>query len=517
MQKQNQMTEARLHEIDAEICRRSFYEFFVYFWTAIEEREPELNWHIEYLCDELQDIAERVFLKSQVDDNGKTRTWRDPLSHNLIVNISPGETKSSICTIFFPAWCWTRDPSLRIVTASYSATLSMDHAQKSRDIIRSEKYRTLFPEVEIRQDMDAKLRYGNTKGGKRLVTSVGGTITGLHGDILIIDDPIDPKGSKSEAERKTANEWMTETLPTRKTDLKVTPTILIMQRLHEEDPTSVMAKTWEATNRLKWIRLPATDEYPISPEELADRYTADEGGVRVMNPLRRPISVVRDLEATLGSMEAACQLGQDATPAGGLKLKRDWFSARFTLGWLENELKWKARDEPVWNWTMDGAYTNEKKNSATALLVWSIWGNRLYLRNYIEVWYEFHEGLKYIPGWLAANGVNKRSLGYIEPKASGKSYTQVWRSRGNLNVVEDQAQAKTDDAKIVRVERCAPFIQGGGLVLCESTDWERFIYVCASFPQVKHDDLVDCLTMAVDKVDVTSQWDAWKSLKKNRK
>ena len=207
-----------------ELCRRSFYRFVQEFWHIIIPEDPVWNWHIEYLCQEAQIVVERI-------------EQRLPKEYDLIINIPPGTSKSTIWTVMLPVWSWTRDERIRSMTASYSSTLSTDHSVKSRDILRSQKFKDLFPEIQLKQDQDNKTHYKNTKGGERYATSVGGAITGFHAHLIIVDDPLNPKGAASDAERATANSFMDVTLSTRKVDKKLTPTILVMQRLHEEDCT----------------------------------------------------------------------------------------------------------------------------------------------------------------------------------------------------------------------------------------------------------------------------------------
>ena len=95
----------------------------------------------------------------------------------------------------FPLWCWTIDPTLRILTASYAYSLSLDHCIRSRDILRSNKFRQLFPDIRIKKDEDNKSHYRNTEGGERMATSVGGSVTGFHAHLLIVDDPLKRTGS----------------------------------------------------------------------------------------------------------------------------------------------------------------------------------------------------------------------------------------------------------------------------------------------------------------------------------
>jgi hypothetical protein len=222
------ITDDVLYRAQAELCKRHFFKFVQAFWGAIIPEEPVFNWHIPYLCGELEKMAYYI-------------VNRLPKPYDLIVNIPPGTTKSTIVTIMFPAWLWTLDPSLRVISSSYSSDVSLDQAQKSKDIITCEKYRRLFPEVCIRRDKSGKGFYGNTAGGERYVTSTGSAVTGKHAHVIINDDPQNPKQADSEPLRLQAEEF-TKTLSTRKVDKRNTPTITIMQRLHEDDVTGYLLK-----------------------------------------------------------------------------------------------------------------------------------------------------------------------------------------------------------------------------------------------------------------------------------
>jgi hypothetical protein len=182
-----------LLRVVADECRQSFFYFVKTFWDVIIHEEFKVNWHIPYICKELQDLS--VYIVK-----------RQNKPYDLVINIPPGTTKSTVTTIMYPAWLWTQDAALRIITNSYSADLSIEHAVKSRDIITSDKYRKLFPEVVLRRDKSAKSSYENMSTGARYTTSTKGTITGKHAHLIINDDPLNPAQAASEADRKTANE-----------------------------------------------------------------------------------------------------------------------------------------------------------------------------------------------------------------------------------------------------------------------------------------------------------------------
>ncbi len=313
----------------ASIVKESFYEFVKEFWDTIVPEEYIPNWHIEYLCDELQVIAERVF------------RW-EPKEYDLVINISPGSTKSTICSIMFHPWAWTRMPSARIIGGSYAHNLSMDLSRRGRDVVKSDKYQRTFPNIKLREDQDTKSYYVNTKGGSRYAVGVGGSVTGMHGHFLMVDDPIDPNKAISEPELATANRWMAETLPTRKVNKVVVPTILIMQRLHQNDCTANMIEHIKAAQmidggplKLKHICLPAELSDKVKPKRLRHFY---KNGL--MDSVRLPKEVLNENLATIGEYGYAGQFMQWPVPRGGGMFKT--LKIHIEEG-IPIKLRWKER------------------------------------------------------------------------------------------------------------------------------------------------------------------------------
>ena len=308
--------------VTRELNNRSLYNFIVYFWPIVSSHNFVGNWHIEYLCRELEQIAIRVAEKK-------------PKEYDLIINLPPGSTKTITVSIMFPVWCWTIWHWMRFICASYSEKLSLESAEASRELIRSARFQQIYPFLEIKDDKDVKSNYRVVKkfidtspagrvprytaGGFRFSTSVGGTLMGFHGDILIVDDPLNPMQSVSEIELGNANRWMEQTLSTRKTDKLISPTILIMQRLHQDDPTGHWLN--KQKENIRHICLPGEiQNYHdlVRPAELVKNY---HNGLMDIN--RLPWEVLKDLEADLGQYGYAGQIGQNPTPPGGGMFKVD--------------------------------------------------------------------------------------------------------------------------------------------------------------------------------------------------
>jgi len=312
------MAEPGMVSVRARACQLSFFTFVQEFWNEIIADTPQWNWHIPYLCGELMKLAEGVA-------NGEQKPY------DLITNIPPGETKSLLFTVFFPAWCWTNWPWMRFIKGSYSASLSLEHAETCRDLIRSDKYQEFFPYLAIKKDKDTKsnfrVMHWNEEmarwkfGGNIYSTSVGGTLTGFHAHILLVDDPLDPYKSLSEQELKNANRWMSEVLPTRKVNKEVAPLIMIMQRLAEDDPTGhLLAKEGLS---IKHINLPGEinsgQREDVKPQELLQFYSKDG----LLDPKRLSLIALKELEASLGQYGYAGQVQQRPTPPSGGMFKPD--------------------------------------------------------------------------------------------------------------------------------------------------------------------------------------------------
>lgn len=322
------------YRVLAEACRRNFFFFVKEFWEIIIDEEPVWNWHIPFLCKEFEKLLWPVIA-------------RLPKPYDLVINISPGTTKTTIASIMFPAWAWIArlpagydekaehlarkraqrlyldDPrpggsNLRFITGSYALDIALKNSAFSRDIIKSDKYNLYFPEIALRSDQDAKTDYANTQRGSRFSTSVGAKVTGVHAHIIGIDDPIDPEQALSDPDRIRANEFI-DNIRTRTVEKRVTPIYLIMQRLHEEDPTNKLLK---GAKKVRHIRLPGDDSWTIAPDELRREYEKNDG---LFDPVRMSREILEDLRFILGPNKYGGQIGQDPKPREGGMFQKKWF------------------------------------------------------------------------------------------------------------------------------------------------------------------------------------------------
>lgn len=456
-------------DVERELCNRSLSFFVRTFWDVIVPNELIWNWHMDVLCDEIQSVYELVFL-------------RKPKENDLIFNVPPGTSKTKIVSVFATCWAFSRKPDLRIFVGSYSDQAVLGISDDIRLVIRSDKFKRLYPKTIVRNDKDSTHIFKTTVNGEFYAFTVGGTITSKHADILVIDDPLNPKQAASKAALDEANFFFDKTLPTRKVDKTVTPTILVMQRLSIFDPTANLLKK---NIPIRHISLPATldgKNPKVKPEELKHNYTNG-----LLDELRLNHSALNELKESLGSFGYSAQIEQDALPEGGGILKKEWFTI------IKKEA---APQGCAINFQLDTAYTKKENNDPSAMISYFTHGNNLYLTNSISVRKEFPELCKWIPEHTREHGYNEYSTIRVEPKASGIPVVDSLNVETNLNIIKDKAP--TVD-KITRAKNCSPKVESGRVILLEGHWNESFLSQVAAFPNAAHDDELDCLTAIIER------------------
>lgn len=458
----------------AKLCERRFFRFFCEMWETIENVPLVVNWHIEEICDKLQDVYETWELGIDQDD--------------VLINVPPGMSKSTIVTQLFPAWLWVKERSIRVISSSYAGDLATAHAVKTRDCLRSDKFNRLWPEhIEFKEDTDGKTHYKNKHMGERFVTSTGGRVTGMHGDFILIDDPLNPEEAASEADLKKANRFVSQTLSSRKTDKERTVTIMVMQRLHDADPAGSWISKGKSLNR---ICLPAELADNVYPVELASKYTLvkdeDTGElIGLLDTNRLGLKAIKNAKMDLGSYGYANQMMQRSAPEEGGIWRKNWlipvpdniFPAPETL------------DAYGSDW--DTAYTEKEMNDASAYVVSGRTRNyHIYIDKIGYFRAEFPElidRMQLIPGPY-----------YIEAKASGKSAKQGLK-KGGLAAIEVEV---VGGDKIARTRTATPVAEAG-LVFVRASILEKLLHDqeqgILNFPNAKHDDLNDAFVQAIQR------------------
>jgi len=234
------------------LCLNSTLGFSQYFFKTKEASTFILNPHHVVIADTLQRV-----LTGEI-----TR---------LIINVPPGYTKTEMVVNLFMAQGLAINPKAKFIHATYSADLALENSQKTRDIVMSEEYKELF-DVEIRLDSKAKKKWYTTEGGGVYAAAAGGAITGFRAGrfgggfqgAFIFDDPLKPDDAYRKVTRGKINNRFMNTFKSRLAIEATTPMILIMQRLHEDDPSGFLLRGGTGE---KWHHLLMPSPVPEGPIE----------------------------------------------------------------------------------------------------------------------------------------------------------------------------------------------------------------------------------------------------------
>lgn len=205
-------------------CRADFYTFCQFAFYERKGMQWAHNWHHRVICDALM------------------RVFRGEVTR-LIVNLPPRYSKTELVVRLFIAWCLGHVPDSEWIHTSYAAMLAAGNAADVREIVQSDFYRLVFPEVQLAADTRAKDHWKTTAGGVVFAQGSGGPLTGFgagkmrpgFSGAIVIDDPHKADEARSDTIRKSVIDWFQNTLESRKNDPERTPIIVVMQRLHEQD------------------------------------------------------------------------------------------------------------------------------------------------------------------------------------------------------------------------------------------------------------------------------------------
>ena len=422
------------------------------------------NWHIEAIADYL------------------TQCYRGDINR-LIINLPPRNLKSICASVLFPAWVLGQDPTRQIICVSYSAELSGKLARDCRAVIESPWYKRMFPRTRLLRNKEYDLE--TTQKGKRYATSVGGSITGLGADIIIIDDPMKPEDSQSETIRKKINEWYDGTLYSRLNDKANGVIILIMQRLHVDDLVS------HVKQKDDWVQinLPAIAEInqtiPLSNGNVIQRQVGE-----LLHPERESFETLNKIKRNIGEFTFSSQYQQQPLPPGGNLIKWSWFQ------FYDEVFKLDRADNVVQSW--DTASKATELANYSVCTTWLIREKTYYLLDVFREKLDFPDLQK---------AVIKQALRYsirhllIEDMASGTQLIQSLRRERPDNVPSPEAIKPKED-KVVRMAAQSVKIEQGRVYLPLKADWLEELYQeLLAFPNGKHDDQVDSISQFLNWID----------------
>ena len=414
------------------------------------------NWHIDAIAYQLERI-----------ESGEI--------NRLIITMPPRSLKSLSASVAFPAWLLGRDPSLRIVAASYGESLSEKLALDCQKIMSARWYKEASPLTRIAKGRAARSDFETTRGGGRFSTSVGGTLTGRGGDIILLDDPHKPDDANSDVRRNAVLEWFRNTLLSRLNVPKSGPIVLIQQRVHEDDLAGMLLEQggWEH------LDLPAIAEEPMIVD-LGKRGIISRKEGHLLHPERLPLWLLEQRRIEQGSYVFAAQYQQRPAPLGGGLVKWDWFHR------YETPPARVAGDRIIQSW--DTASKADEANDYSVCTTWLVRKEMAWLLHVYRTKLEFPELRKKI---VALAEQRQAKLILIEEAGSGIQLLQDLKSGHQFGV---KGIIPKDD-KRTRLLSVSHLIEGGSISIPSDAPWlAEFQREVTLFPKGKYDDQVDSLS-----------------------
>ena len=435
-----------------EKAQKQFIPFVKQMWAGFIDGR-----HHKVMAKKFQEIAD-----------GKTK--------RLIINMPPRHTKSEFASYLLPAWYLGKYPDKKIIQCSNTAELAVGFGRKVRNLVDSEQYKKVFPNVALRSDSKAAGRWSTNANGEYFAIGVGGTVTGKGADLLIIDDP----HSEQEAALASGDpsvfdkvyEWYTS--GPRQRLQPGGSIVVVMTRWSKRDLTGKILKAAVERDGDEWeiIDFPAIlpSGMPLWPEF----WNIDE-----LQALRT--------ELPLSKWQAQYQ--QQPTSEEGAIIKREWWQI------------WEGRNPPpcefiIQSW--DTAFTKNERSDYSACTTWGVFymnenpnDPHIILLDAFKKRMEFPE-LK--EAALRHYREYEPDAFIVEAKASGAPLIYELRAMGIP--VQEFTPTRGND-KIVRINSVSDLF-ASGRVWAPETRWaEEVVEEMAAFPNSDHDDLVDSTTQAL--------------------
>jgi len=395
----------------------------------------------------------------------------------VIINMPPRHTKSEFASFLLPAWFLGKYPGKKIIQTSNTAELAVGFGRKVRNLVDSEQYAKIFPNVNLRSDSKAAGRWATNSGGEYFAIGVGGTVTGKGADLLIIDDP----HSEQEAALAATSpeifdkvyEWYTSGP---------------RQRLQPGGSIVVVMTRWSKKDLTGRIIQSSIDKEGNDDWEVIDFPAILPSG----NPLWPEFWSLEELLALQSELPAGkwnAQYQQSPTSEEGAIVKRDWWKI------------WEPDRPPVCEFIIqswDTAFTKSERSDYSACTTWGVFYKdenpndpNVILLDAFKKRMEFPElkekAFNHYKEW-------EPDAFIVEAKASGAPLIFELRAMG-IPVSEFTPSRGND--KMVRINSVSDLF-ASGKVWAPGTRWaDELIEEMAAFPNSDHDDLVDSTTQAL--------------------
>lgn len=445
-------------DVQTELAERKLSHFIRQAWNILEPNTPYRHgWHVDAIAEHLEAVS-----LGQIQ--------------SLVINVPPGHMKSLETCVFWPAWDWLQHPHLRWIFASYSSDLSVRDSNKMRKLISSSWFRGRWGN-RFRVTKDNETRVENDKTGLRIATSTGGLGTGERVHRAVHDDLLRANDKHSAAMRKQAEEHL-RAMSTRGVAPEEYAQVLIMQRLHEKDPTGYVLEQGG------WEHLCLPFEYDPKRARVTSIGWKDprkkEGDI--LWPQMHTKESLSFLKNSLGSYGTAGELQQLPAPADGGIVLRKWWK-------FYQELP-KRFDHIIDSWDM--AFKGNEDSAYVVGQKWGAIGIDRYLIKQIRAKMTFTSSSTAV---VMLHTPETEAV-VVEDKANGPAIIDALKKK-----VPGLIPYPPRGSKEARAHAAAPIVEAGNAYLPDPQvePWvEDFIDEWAAAPNGEYWDQVDAGGQALD-------------------
>jgi predicted phage terminase large subunit-like protein len=453
------------------ILRRDFESFLRRCLMTLNPGSPYLpNWHIAAIAYQLE------------------RVRRGEITR-LIINLPPRHLKSLTVSVAFPAFLLGHEPRHRIFAISYGSELSSKHASDFRSIVESPWYQRAFYKMRIARSLEDEV--STTARGFRRSTSVYGTLTGLGGDIFIIDDPQKPVDAQSDVQRNRLNQWVSNTLMSRLDSKEKGIIIVVMQRVHLNDLSGYLTESegWTV------LSLPAIAEQDETIAIGDNGFHLRRAG-EALHPELESLESLKELQRRIGPDVFAAQYQQSPVPPGGAMIRREW------LRYYPEPPEQTYSATIIQSW--DTAAKDGAQNDWSVCTTWLVSDDHYYLLDLTRGRYDYPTlkataialAQKYRPHYVL-----------IEDASTGTALAQEL-TRVYFGGAVELVPIERDKIGRLYVNQ-AKFAAGLVLFPKEAPYMPELLAELLTFPHGKTDDQVDSISQALShdlSYDITGRW-----------
>lgn len=430
-----------------ELARRDLIQF-----SLLTMKNYSPNWHHRLLARKLEAVE-----RGEID--------------RLMVFMPPRHGKSELVSVRFPAWCLGRNPSNRMICSSYSFPLARRFSRQVRDNVLTDRFGVMFPECQLKSDVRAVDAWETTSGGGLISVGVGGSITGMGGDLIDIDDPIkNQEQAESAVYREKVKDWYRSTLYTRlERGGKV---ILTLTRWHEDDLAGwLLDEMNQGGDQWDVLCLPAVAEEDEQYREAGQALWSDKYNKDQLDKMQRAV----------GSRVWNALYQQRPAPDSGDIFKREWWRFYDTFPLCDYYFQ-------SWDMTFKGTDCSDYVVGQ----VWGVKGTNRYLIDQVRGRMDFVASVQAVRNLSAQ--YPQAEAKYVEDKANGPAVINALHSE-----ISGIIPVTPNGSKTARAYAVTPQIESGNVYLPRKKWVDGLIEESTSFPNGAHDDQVDALTQALSQ------------------